>query len=84
VFMLFFADSGERAKVQALLVGSVVAVIVAMLLLLQILDNPFNGAVGGLRPVAMERTIDIVDQALEAVGRAEAAPCDDLGNASSR
>ena len=27
VFMLFFADSGERAKVQALLIGSVVAVI---------------------------------------------------------
>ena len=32
-FMLFFADSGERPVVQALLVGSVVTVIVATLLL---------------------------------------------------
>ena len=55
-----------------------------MLLLLQVLDNPFNGDVGGLQPVAMERTLDIVDQALDAVGRAEAAPCDDVGNALSR
>ena len=42
VCMLFFADSGERALVQALLMGTVVAVIVSMLLLLQFLDNPFH------------------------------------------
>ena len=35
VYMLFFADSGERAITQALLMGTVVAVIVTMLLLLQ-------------------------------------------------
>ena len=57
VFMLFFADSGERAVVQALLIGTVVAVITAMLLLLNFLDNPFHDGVGGLRPVAMERTL---------------------------
>ena len=34
VFMLFFADSGERAVVQAVLIGTVVSVIAAMLLLL--------------------------------------------------
>ena len=50
VFMLFFADSGERAVVQALLIGTVVAVITAMLLLLNFLDNPFHDGVGGLRP----------------------------------
>ena len=43
VFMLFFADSGERAKTQALLIGSVVSVVVAMLLLLSFLDNPYYG-----------------------------------------
>ena len=42
VYMLFFADSGERAVVQALLMGTVVAVITAMLLLLNFLDNPFH------------------------------------------
>ncbi len=62
IYMLFFADSGERAKVQALLMGAVVAVIVAMLLLLHFLDNPYNGGVGSLKPVAMERSLRILDE----------------------
>ncbi|HEX5878737.1 MAG TPA: hypothetical protein VF468_10500, partial [Actinomycetota bacterium] len=40
VYMLFFADSGERAVVQGLLMGSVVAVMVATLLLIRTLDAP--------------------------------------------
>ena len=80
VFMLFFADSGERAVVQGLLIGTVVAVITAMLLLLQYLDNPFHDGLGGLRPVAMERTLEIIDQELSIVGQDTAAPCDSSGN----
>lgn len=76
VYMLFFADSGERALTQALLMGSVTAVIVLMLLLLGFLDSPFQSGVGGLQPVAMERTLDIVDQALDAVGSDVSIPCD--------
>jgi hypothetical protein len=48
VYMLFFADSGERAITQGLLMGAVTAVIVTMLLLLTFLDNPFHTGVGGL------------------------------------
>ena len=48
VYMLFFADSGERAKTQALLMGSVTAVISIMLLLLVFLDSPFRSGVGAL------------------------------------
>ena len=48
--LLFFADSGERAIVQALLMGSVTSVIVSMLLLLTFLNNPFHEGIGGLRP----------------------------------
>jgi hypothetical protein len=81
VFTLFFADSGERAVVQALLMGSVAAVIVAMLLLLRFLDNPFHSSVGGLQPVAMERTLGIVAQELRVANRTEALPCDADGNA---
>lgn len=83
VYMLFFADSGERAVVQAVLMGSVVAVIVALLTLLQALDNPFHGGVGGLDPVAMERSLRIVDEALAAVGRRVPIPCDANGAAAS-
>jgi hypothetical protein len=81
VFMLFFADSGERAPVQALLIGVVVAVISAMLLLLNFLDHPVHEGIGGLRPVAMERTLEVIDQELAIVGRDEPLPCDAHGNA---
>jgi hypothetical protein len=80
--MLFFADSGERAVVQAVLMGSVVSVILSMLVLLQFLNNPFNADFGGLRPVAMERALRIIDQELQVSGRTVQPPCDDQGNAS--
>jgi hypothetical protein len=80
VFMLFFADRSEAAITQAVLMGSVASVIVAMLLLIRFLDSPFHEGVGGVRPVAMERTLDIVDQALRAAGRRVAPPCDAEGN----
>ena len=80
VFMLFFADSGERAIVQALLMGSVVAVMVSTLLLLQFLDNPFHPGIGGLRPVAMQRALKVIDQELSAAGRTIQPPCDGAGN----
>jgi hypothetical protein len=82
VYLLFFADSGESAITQALLMGSVVAVITAMLLLLGFLDTPFHSDIGGLRPSAMERTLDIIDEALNAVGQDVTIPCDGSGLAS--
>ena len=79
VFMLFFADRGERAVTQALLMGSVASVIAAMLLLINGLDNPFKEGVGGLQPTAMERTLDLIDEALAAVDREVELPCDAEG-----
>jgi hypothetical protein len=79
VYMLFFADSGERAVVQGMLIGSVVSVMAALLLLLNTLDDPFHGGVGGLEPVAMERTLRIIDEALGAIGTQVQVPCDALG-----
>lgn len=83
VFMLFFADRTEGAITQAVLMGSVVSVIVAMLLLIGFLDNPFHKGAGGVRPVAMERTLDIIDQALRATNQRVQLPCDARGNAAS-
>jgi hypothetical protein len=81
IFLLFFADSGERAVVQAMLMGSVVSVIMTMLLLLVFLDNPYNQGVGGLRPVAMERALVIIDQELSSLHVDIQPPCDAQGNA---
>jgi hypothetical protein len=82
-FMLFFADREERALVQAVLVGSVVAVMAALLLLLSALDNPFHEGIGGLEPVAMERTLTTIDQALGELGVQASPPCDPAGVAAA-
>jgi len=78
-YVLFFADSGERAVVQALLMGAVVAVITATLLLIGFLNEPFHRGFGALRPVAMERTLRILEQERDVVGATGALPCDAEG-----
>jgi hypothetical protein len=82
VYMLFFADSGEGPVTQAMLMGAITSVIVVMLLLLSFLDSPFHSGLGGVRPVAMERTLRIVDEALAATDIRTTVPCDAEGNAS--
>jgi amino acid transporter len=82
LYLLGFADSSERAWVQGMFMGSVVAVITTLLLLLSFLDSPFRGDVGGLQPVAMKRTELLIDQQLTALGGDVTIPCDDAGNAA--
>jgi hypothetical protein len=79
VFMLFFADSAERAVVQATMMGGVALVITSMLLLLWFLDHPYHSGPGGLRPVAMERTIHILDQEAAVIHAKVTMPCDERG-----
>jgi hypothetical protein len=79
IYMLFFADSGERAIVQGVLMGSVVAAIVATLVLIGILDKPYRPGPGELRPVAMEQTLVLIDQARDALGQDDPLPCDAEG-----
>jgi Protein of unknown function (DUF4239) len=78
VYMLFFADSGERAGTQGLLMGSLVAVMVATLLL-SILDNPYRPGVSELRPVAMRQILELIDQARDALGQNDPLPCNTQG-----
>jgi hypothetical protein len=79
VFMLFFADSAERAVVQGMMMGGVAIVITSTLLLLWFLNNPYHGGVGGLRPVAMERAIRILDQEAAVLREKLPLPCDAQG-----
>ena len=81
LFMMFFADSGEPAIVQAVQIGTVIAVIAAMLLLIDFLDNPFHSGFGGVRPLAMERTLDILEEEARIAGETGALPCDRGGSA---
>jgi hypothetical protein len=79
VFMLFFADSGERAIVQATMMGSVAVVITSTLLLLWFLNNPYHSGVGGLRPFAMERTAARLERDTGIAAGRFRIPCDARG-----
>jgi len=80
-YMLFFADSGERAVSQAMLIGSATTVVVATLLAMYALDNPYQEGVGSIRPVAMERSIGILEEARGILDDDSAVPCDERGEA---
>jgi hypothetical protein len=81
IFMLFFADSAERAVVQALMMGTVISVMVLMLLIIGFLNDPFHPGFGSLQPRAMERTLDILEEEMKIVHDDAPLPCDEDGRA---
>src|SRR6476660_983030 len=83
VFMLFFADSGERAIVQATMMGSVAIVITSTVLLLVFLDHPYHPGLGALKPVAIERTLQLLENGTGIAGGRFPIPCDANGAARS-
>jgi hypothetical protein len=78
-YLLFFADSGERAVTQVLLVSSVTVVVVSSLLLINFFNHPFGTGVGTLKPTAMQRMLDVVEREMPSVGIVVTAPCDGEG-----
>jgi hypothetical protein len=78
-YMLFFADSAERAGSQAMLMGSATTVIVLTLAAISTLDNPHRRGVGQITPIAMERSLRILDGERAVVDDAAPLPCDARG-----
>ena len=96
-YMLFFADSGEGAVSQAMLIGSATTVIVLTLIAIEALDNPYRPGLGQIQPVAMERSLRLLDEAREARRRhgtacratppalgCDGAPARDRGDGAAR
>jgi hypothetical protein len=81
-FMLFFADRAEGLVTQAMLMGSVVAVVTVTLLVIRGLDQPYAAGLGQLQPAAMERTLTILEEEQRVVGETGAVPCDAEGRKS--
>jgi hypothetical protein len=79
VFMLFFADSAEGPLTQAMLVGSVAAVVTMTLLVIRAVDAPYHPGLGQLQPTAMERALVVLGEAREVVGDKTPPPCDANG-----
>ena len=63
------------------MMGGVATVLTSTLLLLWFLDNPYHKGVGGLRPVAMERTLVLLQQEHLLAGGKIVIPCDAHGKA---
>ena len=82
MFLLFFADSGESALVQGMMAGSVTSVVVATLLVLAALNRPYEQDIGGLRPVAMQRSLVTLDEARAELGIDDRLPCEADGDPS--
>jgi hypothetical protein len=78
-YMLFFADSGERALTQATLMGTVTVVITVLMLLVVFFNHPHGNGIGTLKPTEMQRTIRLLNTQLKAVGITAAPPCDERG-----
>jgi hypothetical protein len=58
---------------------SVTLVVTFSLLLLTFFDNPYSDGLGQLRPTAMERSVRLIDNAMDIVGFDSTLPCDDNG-----
>jgi hypothetical protein len=78
-FMLFFADSGEGVPAQAMLMGSATTVIVLTLAAINALNHPYNAGVGQIKPVAMQRSLRILDTARTVLNVGAPVPCDGRG-----
>ena len=78
-YMLFFADSGERVIVQAILVGTVITVFTATLFLIRFLESPYQSGTNTLQPVAMEKSLRILDD-IGAFTDVSLLPCDESGD----
>lgn len=79
VFMLFFADSGEGAGAQAMLMGSATTVIVLTLAAINALGHPFRDGLGQIKPVAMERSLRILERERKIAQSTAPLPCDAKG-----
>jgi len=61
------------------MIGAVAIVITSTLLLLWFLDNPYHSGAGGLRPVAMERTLRLLQEESARSPERIVVPCDARG-----
>ena len=64
---------------QAMLVGSATAVVSVTLLAIFALDNPYRPGLGSVKPVAMERSLRLLDEVRVALGETAQPPCDENG-----
>jgi hypothetical protein len=79
-YMLFFADSAELKRSQAMLIGSATTVLVVTMLVIYALDNPYRPGLGSIKPTAMERSLRVLGEARKTLEDTSPIPCDEVGS----
>ena len=78
-YMCFFADPAEPAVVQGLMIGSVTTMAVAGMLVVRVLDRPYENASGSIEPTAMTMTLQALESDSRASGVGAVRICDERG-----
>lgn len=79
IFSFLFADRSEGRLPQAVIAGTLVAMLVTSLLVIRFLDHPYSKGVGGLKPTDMTRVLGQLTAASKALGVKVVTPCDAAG-----
>lgn len=81
--IVYYADSAERLTTQVMQVGLVTVLLSASLLLINVLDHPFNSFPGEIKPEKMEFSVGLMERDIAAAIDAEdldaTLPCDQAG-----
>jgi hypothetical protein len=79
VYMCFYADPSESAVVQAMMMAAVTILIASGLLIIRYLDRPYGDRSGAVTPVAMVRSLQVMEQERTELRPVQPVPCDDRG-----
>ena len=79
LYALLFADPGEHWLPQAVIAGTIAALLATSLLVIRFLDNPYSPGTGSLQPTDMRRVLTQLDTASRGLGIRAQIPCDESG-----
>ena len=79
LYAFLFADPREGRIPQAVIVGTITALLGTSLLVIRFLNHPYAAGSGGLRPAEMARVLAQIDRASAALDAHPRVPCDAAG-----
>lgn len=78
-YFFLFADPGEGPLPQIVIASTIAAMLVASLLVIRFLDEPYRPGSGSLQPTEMRRVLGQIDEASRLLGLRVRTPCDAEG-----
>jgi hypothetical protein len=79
LYAFLFADPDEHWFPQAVIAGTIAALLAVSLLVIQFLNNPYSPGTGSLKPTEMNRVLAQLTAATKALGIHVVIPCDAQG-----